>query len=130
MSVTSELQLKSAFRDGWFCAGDIATVDHGRYRILGRRSVDIIKAGGYKVSAREIAETLCAHPDIKECAVVGVEDSEWGESVCAALILKLDKKLTLDSLRRWARERLAHYKMPSQMICRAMPWAKSSNPKL
>ena len=52
-------------------------MDKGSYRILGRRSVDIIKTGGDKVSALEIEEVLRNHPTIQECAVVGVKDQEW-----------------------------------------------------
>lgn len=76
-----------AFQDGWFCTGDLAVVEKENYRILGRLSVDIIKTGGYKVSALEIEEVLRTHPDIKDCAVVGVMDEEWGQRVCAALVL-------------------------------------------
>ncbi|GIW46920.1 MAG: long-chain-fatty-acid--CoA ligase [Deltaproteobacteria bacterium] len=105
-----------AFKDGWFCTGDIALEENGIYRILGRRSVDIIKTGGYKVSALEIEDVLRAHPFIKECAVVGVRDAQWGESVCAAIVLKEGCTLNLDSLRSWAKERLAVYKIPSRML--------------
>ena len=56
------------------------------------------------------------HPAIADCAVVGMEDLEWGERVCAALVLAKDGKLTLEELRDWSRERLAPYKMPSRMI--------------
>jgi len=66
-------------------------------------SVDIIKTGGYKVSALEIEEVLRTHPDIQECAVVGVADPEWGERVCAALVLKPQCQLTLESVRNWAK---------------------------
>ncbi|MEH1903345.1 MAG: acyl-CoA synthetase [Nostoc sp.] len=105
-----------AFQDGWFCSGDIAVVENGNYRILGRMSVDIIKTGGYKVSALEIEEVLRSHPDIQECAVVGVADIEWGERVCAALVLQRSQPLTLESLRSWAKERLAVYKVPTQIL--------------
>ena len=107
---------KEAFRDGWFCTGDIAVVEDGNYRILGRSSVDIIKTGGYKVSALEIEDVLRDHPDIQQCGVVGVDDPEWGERVCAALVLKQGSELTLDSLRKWAKERLAAYKVPSKIL--------------
>jgi malonyl-CoA/methylmalonyl-CoA synthetase len=106
---------KNAFRAGWFCTGDVAVIENGIYRILGRSSVDIIKTGGYKVSALEIEEVLLSHPDIKECAVVGLEDPEWGERVGAALVLKEGSDLTLDSLRSWAKQQLAMYKIPTQM---------------
>ncbi len=101
-----------AFRDEWFVTGDIAVVEGGIYRILGRKSVDIIKTGGYKVSALEIEEVLRAHPDIRECAVVGVDDPEWGERVCVAVELQGSSDLTIDSLRYWAKDRLAPYKVP------------------
>jgi malonyl-CoA/methylmalonyl-CoA synthetase len=107
---------KKAFHDNWFCTGDIAVKENGIYRILGRSSVDIIKTGGYKVSALEIEEVLRTHPGVEECAVVGVEDLEWGERICAALVLKEESNLTLESLRGWARERLAVYKIPTRML--------------
>lgn len=104
-----------AFQDGWFRTGDTAVRENGIYRILGRNSVDIIKTGGYKVSALEIEETLRTHPNIQECAVVGVLDPKWGERVCVALVLKPDRQLTLEDLRDWAKEQLAPYKVPADM---------------
>lgn len=107
---------KESFRpDDWFRTGDVAVVEHGYYRILGRSSVDIIKTGGYKVSALEIEEALRAHPAIEECAVVGVPDEEWGERVGCAAVLKPDQSLSLEQLREWGRRRLAVYKIPSRL---------------
>jgi malonyl-CoA/methylmalonyl-CoA synthetase len=105
-----------AFCDGWFCTGDLAVVEQGAYRILGRMSVDIIKTGGYKVSALEIEETLRTHPLIQDCAVVGVADPEWGEQVCAAIVLDPHQDLTLASLRHWAKAQLAVYKVPTRLL--------------
>jgi len=107
---------KKAFQDGWFCTGDFAVVENDNYRILGRLSVDIIKTGGYKVSALEIEEVLRTHPDIQECAVVGISDPEWGERVGAAIVLKSAHSLTIESLRSWAKERLAVYKVPTKLL--------------
>jgi malonyl-CoA/methylmalonyl-CoA synthetase len=104
-----------AFRDGWFRTGDVAVLDQGSYRILGRQSVDIIKTGGYKVSALEIEDALLANPDVDECAVVGVPDPEWGERVTAAIVQRPGAELTVDGLRAWAAERLAPYKVPSRV---------------
>jgi malonyl-CoA/methylmalonyl-CoA synthetase len=87
-------------------------VEDGYYRILGRRSVDIIKTGGYKVSALEIEEVLRTHPAIAECAVVAIPDDEFGERVCAAVELRPGEALALETLLPWARERLAPYKLP------------------
>ncbi|MEH2203006.1 MAG: acyl-CoA synthetase [Nostoc sp.] len=105
-----------AFQDGWFRTGDTAVIENDNYRILGRMSVDIIKTGGYKVSALEIEEVLRSHPDIQECAVVGVADLEWGERVCAALVLQSSQPFTLQAFRSWAKERLAVYKVPTQIL--------------
>jgi len=107
---------QQAFHHGWFRTGDVAVVQNNSYRILGRRNIDIIKTSGYKVSALEVEEVLRAHPAIKECAVVGIADRDWGERVCAAIITGSKTTLTLDSLRSWAKERLANYKIPAQ-IC-------------
>ena len=102
----------AAFRDGWFRTGDVAVVEDGSYRLLGRTSVDIIKTGGFKVSALEIEEVLRTHPAIAECAVVGVSDEAWGESVSAAVELRQGQTLSLDDLQHWARQQLAPYKIP------------------
>lgn len=106
-----------AFQGGWFRTGDTAVVEDGWYRILGRSSVDIIKSGGYKISALEIEEVLRAHPAIAECAVVGVPDPDWGEKVCVAAELRPGQLLGLDALQQWARERLAPYKVPKDLHC-------------
>jgi malonyl-CoA/methylmalonyl-CoA synthetase len=103
---------REAFRAGWFRTGDTAIVEAGAYRILGRSNVDIIKTGGFKVSALEVEEELRGHPAIAECAVVGVEDPEWGERLCVAVELKQGAELSGEELQRWARQRLAPYKIP------------------
>lgn len=107
----------AAFHDGWFRTGDLALVEDGRYRILGRASVDIIKTGGFKVSALEIEEVLRTHPAIGECAVVAVPDPEWGERICIAVEGAVKAALTIESLQAWAKERLAPYKVPRQLLC-------------
>jgi malonyl-CoA/methylmalonyl-CoA synthetase len=107
---------RDAFREGWFRTGDTAVVENGVYRILGRTNIDILKTGGHKVSALEIEEVLRKHPAVAECAVVGVSDPEWGERVAAALVLNDGDALDLPSLRTWAKELLAAYKLPSRLL--------------
>lgn len=112
----------AVFHDGWFKTGDVAVIENGRYRIMGRRSVDIIKTGGYKVSALEIEEVLRAHRSIRECAVVGTHDTEWGERVCVAVELAEQATLTLKELQHWTRDRLAPYKIPKELkVVPALP---------
>ncbi len=106
---------ESFTQDGWFKTGDIAVLEEGYYRILGRNSVDIIKSGGFKISALEIEEVLRAHPLVKDCAVVGLEDEEWGEVVAAAVVLHQDE-LNLDGLGVWLKERLPAYRVPRKFL--------------
>lgn len=105
-----------SFDEGWFRSGDIAVCENGSYRIMGRQSVDIIKSGGYKLSALEIEAVLLEHDAICECAVVGVADETWGEAVAAAVVLNGDQRLELDSLRSWSQDRLSKYKIPKRLI--------------
>ncbi|WP_461079355.1 acyl-CoA synthetase [Spirosoma flavus] len=102
---------KDAFTDdGWFRTGDVAVVDEGSYKILGRNSIDIIKSGGYKLSALEIEEILRTHPAIVDCSVIGLPDEEWGEIVGAVLIPA--EEIDLDALNQWMRTQMAAYKVP------------------
>ncbi len=109
-------ETKAAWQDGWFCTGDIAVRENGRYRILGRKSTDIIKTGGYKVSAIEIEEIYRTHPHIKDCAVVGIRDNEWGERICIGIVPARRVSLTMEEIREWGKKRLAPYKVPTAML--------------
>jgi len=79
---------KKEFVNGWFKTGDAVEYSEGYFRILGRQSVDIIKTGGYKVSALEIEASLLQHERVKECAVLGLPDKEWGEIILAIIVPK------------------------------------------
>ncbi|NOX99504.1 MAG: AMP-binding protein [Verrucomicrobia bacterium] len=105
-----------SFDDGWFRTGDMAVIESAYYRIMGRLSVDIIKSGGYKLSALEIEATLLQHPDISECAVIGLPDDTWGEMVAVAAVLELGAKLEIDELRRWCRDLMSTYKIPKRLL--------------
>lgn len=108
--------------DGWFRTGDEVVETERGYRILGRRSVDILKSGGEKISALEIEEMLRTHPDVADCAVVGVPDAEWGERVCAAVIPARGRAPEPADLRAWAAERLSPWKVPREFrVVDALP---------
>ena len=111
----NEEATKSSFKDGWFCTGDVAVVEQGYYRIMGRSSVDIIKSGGYKLSALEIEGVLLTHDSISEVAVIGVEDDIWGEAVTAFVALKEGTALEFDSLKSWCEGRMSSYKIPKHL---------------
>jgi len=100
----------------FFQTGDIALQDEeGYFKILGRKSTDIIKTAGYKVSAIEIEETLRQHPQINDCAVVGIDDEDKGERIVAFVIAK-SKELDEVALKNWLKEILAYYKIPSKIL--------------
>ncbi|MGH8951118.1 MAG: acyl-CoA synthetase [Acidimicrobiia bacterium] len=98
--------------DGWFRTGDTAVVEAGRYRILGRSSVDILKSGGEKISALEVEDVLLRHKAISEAAVVGVDDPEWGQRVVAVVVSR--QPVDPDELRQWAKGILAPHKVPKE----------------
>lgn len=107
---------RDSFVEDWFKTGDMAVVEDGFYRIMGRSSVDIIKSGGYKLSALEIEASLLDHPAIVQCAVVGIPDETWGESVAVAIVLRSSQELEPNALRSWCKDRISHYKIPRKML--------------
>lgn len=119
---------KESFIDGgFFKTGDAVKVDDdGYYIILGRTSADIMKVGGYKLSALEIEAALLEHPAVSECCVLGLPDKDYGEAVCAIIVPEADEKkkqeeelkpaISLEELCTWAKEKLAPYKLPTQLL--------------
>ena len=107
---------KDSFIDGWFKTGDIAVIEDDYFRIMGRSSVDIIKSGGYKLSALEIEASLLDHPAIAQCAIVGLPDDTWGEIVAAAVVLKINETLVFDELQAWCKDRVSSYKIPRKLL--------------
>lgn len=101
--------------DGWFRTGDEVVETPRGFRMLGRRSVDILKTGGEKVSALEIEEALRAHDAVSDCAVVGVTDATWGDRVCAAVVAVPGTSLDADALRKWLGQRLSPWKVPREV---------------
>ncbi|XP_045843964.1 malonate--CoA ligase ACSF3, mitochondrial isoform X1 [Meles meles] len=102
--------------DGWFKTGDTAVFKDGAYWIRGRTSVDIIKSGGYKVSALEVERLLLAHPGIADVAVIGVPDMTWGQRVVAVVTLQEGHSPSHRELKEWARGVLAPYAVPSEFL--------------
>ena len=102
----------------WFKTGDTVTRDaDGDFKILGRTSVDILKSGGYKLSALEIEEALREHPAILEVSVVGLPDETWGERVVACVVPRPGREAECGAaeLRAFAKLHLASYKVPKEV---------------
>ncbi len=112
--------MKDAFdEEGYFITGDVAEFNSNlnSYRILGRASVDILKVGGYKLSALEIERDVLEHPVIAELAIMGVPDETWGERVGMICRIKTgSEELTIESLRNWCGDRMSRHKIPSRIL--------------
>ncbi|KAL3469621.1 hypothetical protein BJX99DRAFT_240949 [Aspergillus californicus] len=110
-----EATTKEFTTDGWFKTGDVARRNaDGAFFIQGRASVDIIKSGGYKISALEVERKLLALDDIQEVAVVGIADEEWGQRVAAVVKQRAGTEpIDLQSLRARLKQEMAPYKVPT-----------------
>jgi acyl-CoA synthetase (AMP-forming)/AMP-acid ligase II/acyl carrier protein len=102
----------SAFRNGWFRTGDLGYLDADGYLFIIGRIKEIIHKGGEKVAPAEIEEALLSHPDVIDAAVFPVPHRRLGEDVAAAVVLRQNAKVSERSLRDFARERLAGFKVP------------------
>lgn len=104
------------FRGDWFITGDLASMDADGYiRPAGRRD-DVMKVLGYRVSPAEVEGVLCAHPGVSEAAAVAIEP-RTGVSVIRACVVPRDETaLDTDELTEFARERLAAYKVPHEIV--------------
>lgn len=121
-----EVTAESFIDGGFFKTGDTVTVDEdGYFIILGRTNADIMKVGGYKLSALEIEAVLLEHETVLECAVLGLPDEAYGEVICAIIVPKEDAKkraeqdlkpvITLEALTSWSKDKLAPYKIPTRL---------------
>ena len=103
--------------DGWFRTGDIAERDDDGYLQIVGRSKELIISGGFNVYPREVEDVLSQHPAFREVAVAGRPSSEWGEQVTAFAALRAGSLApAIDELRDWARDQLAAYKLPRELV--------------
>ncbi|MFW2389281.1 MAG: AMP-binding protein [Polyangiales bacterium] len=99
--------------EGWFYTGDLATrTEDGAIRILGRRSTDLIKTGGYRVGAGEIEACLLEHPSVHEAAVVGLPDDDLGQRIAAFVVLRPGCAEDSPALTSFVTEHLSPHKRP------------------
>ena len=109
---------------GWFFTGDLATRNaEGSIRIVGRRSTDLIKTGGYRVGAGEVEACLLEHPDVREAAVVGVPDPDLGQRIAAFVVpVELDAPPEPELLKQFVATQLSPHKRPREIhLCEDLP---------
>ncbi|MGR8948353.1 MAG: AMP-binding protein [Gammaproteobacteria bacterium] len=98
---------------GWMHTGDLATMDAEGYVNIVGRVKDMIIRGGENVYPREIEEYLFRHPKVQEAAVFGVPDEKFGEQVAAWVTVREGENLTVEEVRSYCKEQIAHYKVPA-----------------
>lgn len=106
----------AAFADGWFRSGDAARVDEDGYATIVDRLKDVIISGGENIYPAEVENALLTHPDIVECAVIGVPDGKWGEVPRAVVVAREGGVLDPDEVLGFLAGRLAKYKIPKSVV--------------
>jgi fatty-acyl-CoA synthase len=105
-----------AFRNGWFCTGDLGYLDEQGFLYITGRASDMYISGGSNVYPREIEEKVLTHPAIAEVAIVGVADKLWGEVGIAVCVLRPDAELNERELLGWLAPKVARYKLPKRVF--------------
>ena len=112
---------EKAFRGGWFHSGDLAVWHPDGNIELRDRSKDIIISGGENISSIEVEQTICAHPAVLECAVIGIPHERWGERPKAFVTLNSEARASAGEIIAFCRQRLAHYKCPDTIEFGPLP---------
>ena len=112
--------------EGWFPTRDRGSVDEDGYLFIEGRSDDTIIRGGENIAPAEIEEVLLTHPDIDQCAVVGVPDDEWGQRIAALVVLEPGAALDAEAVRDFARAALRGSKTPDVVaFTEALPYTET-----
>jgi len=111
-----DIKINHAFRNGWFHSGDYGTKDKdGNFYFHGRQDSLIIK-GGENIYPAELENVLYEHPDVDECAVIGIPDELLGEDICAFVKIKNESQLTKNDLEKFCKNKITFYKQPKKII--------------
>ena len=105
----------AAFRSGWFRTGDLGYLDPDGYLFIVGRLKEIINRGGQQVSPVEVEEALLSHPGVLEASAFAIPHKTLGENVAAVVVLRPNAEVGTQELRHFARNRLAGFKIPSQI---------------
>ncbi|MCX3058504.1 acyl-CoA synthetase [Streptomyces beihaiensis] len=106
----------AAFTEGWLHTGDAARVDTDGYVTIVDRLKDMIVSGGENIYPAEVEDALLAHPDVAECAVIGVPDATWGEVGRAVVVPREGSAVSRETLLPFLTGRLAKYKIPKSVV--------------
>jgi long-chain acyl-CoA synthetase len=120
----------STLKDGWIMSGDAGYMDQDGYLFIVDRTKDMIISGGENVYSAETESALSLHPDVNQCAVIGVPDTKWGERVHAIIQLRAGSAVSSDELISFCKKRIAGYKCPQSIEFRDAPFPISAAGKI
>jgi long-chain acyl-CoA synthetase len=123
-------ETKLAFRDGMFRTGDIGYQDANGFFYIRDRVKDMIVTGGENVYSGEVEAVIYTHPAVREVAVFGLPDPNWGEAVKACVVLKPGTALGAQELITYCRRSLAHFKVPRNIEFSETELPKSGSGKI
>ncbi len=106
---------KAIDKDGFLHTGDQVTMDDQGYLRVTSRLKEVIKKGGYSINPNEIEALLCQHPRIKESCVISTPNPVLGESICACIVTRDGKPLTIKEVRDFMHDKIASFKMPDEL---------------
>lgn len=106
---------KQSFKEGWFYTGDVGRMDENGIIFLLDRKKDMIVSGGENIYTSEVEAVLYQHPDIQECAVVGIPDDKFGEALFAAIVVASGKTLNQTDVIKHCRDKIGGFKIPRQI---------------
>ena len=116
-----EEQSKLALRNGWLHTGDLGYMDAEGFVFLVDRAKDMIISGGENIFSVEVEGAIYQHPAVHECAVVGIPNEQWGESVLAIVVPKPGASVTGEEIIAHCRRLIAGYKLPREVEIRSEP---------
>jgi long-chain acyl-CoA synthetase len=105
---------KAFWENGWFRSGDIGIMDSNGYLFIVDRIKDMIITGGENVYPREVEEILYVHPNVSECAVIGLPDPQWGEKTTAVIVTKSGKAIDKAEVKSLLKKHLSPFKIPKE----------------
>jgi len=123
-------ETQRAFRNGLFRSGDIGYQDKDGYFYVLDRLKDMIVTGGENVYSAEVEAVICEHPAVREAAVFGIPDPQWGELVATCVVLNQGHSLSADDLIAFCRRSLANYKIPRRVEFSAVELPKGGSGKI
>lgn len=119
-----------ALRNGWMHTGDAGYIDQDGFLFIVDRVKDMIISGGENIYSAEVEAAIYQHPAVGMCAVIGIPDEKWGETVHAIVVLLEGQTLTEEELIQHCRQRIAGYKCPRSVDIRREPLPMSGAGKI